>query len=129
MPSSEDFTKFLEQIHIARIRSRTAEAVAEAEAATERVRLAYLAFAAEAQSSMGNRRLVISNGGHFALAPAWSEEGDRIVIVRDCHCPLVVRPCPGDLCNFTIVGSAYVHGVMFGEAVSNSTDWQNIALV
>lgn len=59
--------------------------------------------------------------GQYAMVPLKTEEGDRVVVLRGAKVPLVVRAIEiadreskEDM--FTIVGGAYVHGFMDGEA-------------
>jgi hypothetical protein len=44
-------------------------------------------------------------------------EGDSVWIVPGCRVPLILRPAQGDGQYHELVGGAYVHGFMDGEAV------------
>jgi len=79
--------------------------------------------------SMLNRRIVFSEHGHMANAPVWAEEGDKIVILDSCPCPLVLRSCPRETSSYSLVGSAYVHGVMYGESIGQDTYWEDIRIL
>lgn len=83
-------------------------------------------FADAVRTSMTQSRIVESDEGHLALAPKSSQIGDSIAILEGCRIPLVLRPHPQDSTSFIIIGSAYIHGVMYGEAISSSTEWKEI---
>ncbi|KAK3320396.1 heterokaryon incompatibility protein-domain-containing protein [Cercophora scortea] len=95
------------------------------------------AFLVGMDGSMVNRRIAFTDAGHVANVPLWAEAGDRLVVLDSCPCPLVLRPRPGTsgdqdedgLSCFTLVGPAYVHGVMYGEAVGPDTVWERICIV
>jgi hypothetical protein len=60
-----------------------------------------------------NRPLVTS-GGRFGIAPMPAEPGDKVCILLGGHMPFVMRQ-EGD--EWLLVGTAYVHGLMNGEAM------------
>ncbi|PTB38997.1 uncharacterized protein TrAFT101_007024 [Trichoderma asperellum] len=55
----------------------------------------------------------------FGLAPKEAEEGDLVCILFGCTVPVILRPIE-DLGLYKLVGEAYVHGVMDGEAMISS---------
>ncbi|KAK6451755.1 hypothetical protein FP744_10008006 [Trichoderma asperellum] len=55
----------------------------------------------------------------FGLAPKEAEEGDLVCILLGCTVPVILRPIE-DLGMYKLVGEAYVHGVMDGEAMISS---------
>lgn len=55
----------------------------------------------------------------FGLAPKEAEEGDLVCILLGCTVPVILRPIE-DLGLYKLVGEAYVHGVMDGEAMISS---------
>ncbi|KAK1822028.1 hypothetical protein LTR12_003552 [Friedmanniomyces endolithicus] len=59
------------------------------------------------------RRLSWTENGYLALLPEEAVEGDLIVILRGGRLPFVVRP---QAHGFRLIGPAYVHGIMDGEA-------------
>ncbi|KAK0254812.1 hypothetical protein LTR12_001921 [Friedmanniomyces endolithicus] len=59
------------------------------------------------------RRLSWTENGYLALLPEEADEGDLIVILRGGRLPFVVRPVAH---GFRLIGPAYVHGIMNGEA-------------
>ncbi|KAK3680846.1 heterokaryon incompatibility protein-domain-containing protein [Podospora appendiculata] len=92
------------------------------------------AFLFGMDGSMVNRRIAFTDAGHVANVPLWAEVGDRVVVLDSCPCPLVLRlPQPGTgedgLACFALVGSAYVHGVMYGEGVGGDTVWERVCIV
>ncbi|KAK3690194.1 heterokaryon incompatibility protein-domain-containing protein [Podospora appendiculata] len=78
------------------------------------------------------RRPFRSMNGRLGLAAPGAQVGDRIVVVRGCAAPLMVRRvvARGEAC-YRLVGDAYVHGVMDGEVVGKvgEKDWATITLV
>jgi hypothetical protein len=69
-------------------------------------------------SDIATRRTYIGTfGGRIGLAPIEAHVGDLICILHGANTPyLVRRNGKGNL--LTLVGDAYVHGVMYGEALS-----------
>ncbi|KAK6436986.1 hypothetical protein LTR95_006824 [Oleoguttula sp. CCFEE 5521] len=61
-----------------------------------------------------NRRMGRTAKGKLALLPRSAATGDVIVVCKGSRVPLCVRPA--DEIMFTLLGEAYVHGVMNGEA-------------
>jgi hypothetical protein len=92
------------------------------------VRAEHAAFEEALRQSMPGRRFAMADNGYMILAPEWAELGDSIVIVKGCPCPIVARldDEAEDPPTWTIVGSAYVHGVMHGEAISENMSWQDM---
>ncbi|KAI7774074.1 hypothetical protein LA080_009311 [Diaporthe eres] len=72
------------------------------------------------------RSFIFTDGGHMGLAPDWCEIGDAIAIMGGGAVPMVLRPVGevtaqgGDAPVFEVVGEAYVHGVMDGQAFGAS---------
>jgi hypothetical protein len=61
------------------------------------------------------RAFVSTEGGRIGLAPQHTRPGDKVVILWNAGSPYVLRPV-GDG-SFKLVGEAYVHGLMYGEAL------------
>ncbi|PVH73536.1 HET-domain-containing protein [Cadophora sp. DSE1049] len=59
------------------------------------------------------RRMVRTEEGYLALVPAGTETGDRVFLLRGGRVPVVLRR-RGE--RWEVVGEAYVHGIMRGEA-------------
>jgi hypothetical protein len=60
------------------------------------------------------RRIGSTEQGYLCLLPKAVELGDRIVILKGGRVPVVLRPLQDG--TFTLVGEAFVHGFMDGEA-------------
>ena len=61
------------------------------------------------------RRLGRAANGYLCLVPAAAEVGDKVILARGGRVPLVVREDRGTG-YWRLVGEAYVHGIMDGEA-------------
>lgn len=61
------------------------------------------------------RRLGRAANGYLCLVPAAAEVGDKVILARGGRVPLVVRE-DGGTGYWQLVGEAYVHGIMDGEA-------------
>ncbi|KAJ3537898.1 hypothetical protein NM208_g6132 [Fusarium decemcellulare] len=72
------------------------------------------------------RCMALTAGGHLAHATASTCVGDVLWVLSGCPSPLVLRKVGQDYC---VIGEAYVHGVMNGEAITNDAAWQDITLV
>ncbi|KAF1947354.1 HET-domain-containing protein [Clathrospora elynae] len=68
------------------------------------------------------RRFAITHNRYFALVPRGTRIGDEIVILDKACVPFVVRRLckeeEGQGARFEVLGEAYVHGVMKGEAMN-----------
>ncbi|KAH8755807.1 heterokaryon incompatibility protein-domain-containing protein [Diaporthe sp. PMI_573] len=73
------------------------------------------------------RSFVFTENGRMGLAPSWCKVGDAIAIMAGGIVPIVLRPA-GEVSGqegaaipvFEVVGEAYVHGVMDGQAFAAS---------
>jgi hypothetical protein len=63
-----------------------------------------------------HRRVVRTKGGYLALASHATEVGDDIMICKGSCVSLIMRNCGGKEGEFELIGDAYVHGIMNGEA-------------
>ncbi|KAF2678005.1 hypothetical protein K458DRAFT_377328 [Lentithecium fluviatile CBS 122367] len=56
----------------------------------------------------------------FGLAPKRAEKGDLVCVLAGCTVPVILRKRkgPDGSCHFELIGEAYVHGNMDGEAMS-----------
>jgi len=61
------------------------------------------------------RRLARGANGYLCLVPAAAEAGDRLILAKGGRVPLVLRR-DGESEYWRLVGEAYVHGIMDGEA-------------
>jgi hypothetical protein len=64
---------------------------------------------------MFGRKLLITGKGYVGLAPITAQKGDIIAILFGCSMPVILRRY-GDK-GYKLVGEAYVHGIMEGEAL------------
>jgi hypothetical protein len=74
------------------------------------------AFEQSIQIMQSGRRLITTTNGYIGLAPSGVERGDKVCVLLGCHVPLVLRPVGGQ---FKVLGDAYLHGIMQGEAVQD----------
>jgi hypothetical protein len=72
------------------------------------------------RSALTMRRFAITQKGYFALVPRGTREGDVIVVFEKACVPFVIRNTRrnnGDGREYELLGEAYVHGIMQGEAM------------
>ncbi|KIL87532.1 hypothetical protein FAVG1_09239 [Fusarium avenaceum] len=77
-------------------------------------------------TTLSTRRPAVTEQGYFACIFQASLVGDEIWIVSGCPTPLVLRK---DGQQYSLVGEAYVHGVMHGEAVNEDSKWEDLEIV
>lgn len=72
------------------------------------------------------RAFFISEKGYFGLAPSAAQAGDQVCILAGGQTPYILRragevvlPDSGIAPAFKVVGDAYVHGIMHGEAMAD----------
>ena len=74
-----------------------------------------------AQSVLGGRKLIRTRRSFMGLGPQGCEEGDIICILYGCSVPVVLRSCvtkgSKEPSFYRIIGGAYVHEMMQGEAL------------
>ncbi|KAK3698212.1 hypothetical protein LTR37_017037 [Vermiconidia calcicola] len=71
-------------------------------------------------SHLRNAKLSMGPGGECCVLHPDVEEGDGIFVIAGCSVPLALRPVRGTTGQYQLVGPAYVHGAMDGEAVVRS---------
>jgi hypothetical protein len=59
------------------------------------------------------RKLLLTDDGYVGLGPEITQRGDLVCVLSDLVMPIVLRPSDH---GYRVVGEAYVHGIMFGEA-------------
>lgn len=75
-----------------------------------------------------NQAFFITAFGYVGMGPPTTQKGDQVWILRGGWVPFVLRP-RSKHGEYTLVGDAYVHGIMNGEAVDKGEqDWRNISL-
>lgn len=72
------------------------------------------AFEQSIQIMQSGRRLITTTNGYIGLAPSGVKRGDRVCVFLGCRTPLVLHPVNDQ---FRVIGDAYLHGMMHGEAV------------
>jgi hypothetical protein len=82
---------------------------------------------AEQLRSLHSRRVFISNTGYVGLAPSHVAVGDRLCIFLGGNSAYTLRPALNG--SYTLVGEAYVHGIMYGEFVATDPPIESIAVV
>jgi hypothetical protein len=63
------------------------------------------------------RTFFTTENGYMGLGPRWSRLGDSIALVAGSKVPFIIRETGQ---HYTLVGPAYVHGIMQGEAWDDS---------
>jgi hypothetical protein len=66
-------------------------------------------------------RWLSTDRGYLGRTHPQAQKGDEIVIIQGCTVPVVLRPC--GRC-YSVVGAAYVQGIMNGEALRGLRDDQ-----
>ncbi|OLN85442.1 Heterokaryon incompatibility protein 6, OR allele 10 [Colletotrichum chlorophyti] len=80
-----------------------------------------------AMKNLHSRRPFLSESGYVGLAPMHAEYGDKIIIFLGGKTPYIVRELESGV--FQVVGEAYVHGVMYGEFMTDSVEVKGFSLV
>jgi hypothetical protein len=80
-------------------------------------------FEAAFVTAAGFRRLATTKKGYLCYAPFTAEPGDVIIILADCHAPVLLRRQREE--HFQFIETVYVHGIMRGEAAKmfTSQEW------
>jgi hypothetical protein len=73
----------------------------------------------EAHSMSYRRSCIMTTQGYLGSVPNATEVGDVICILYGCKVPYVLRPVDG---HFFLVGDAYIHGIMDGQAMGRVRD-------
>ncbi|KAH7308571.1 heterokaryon incompatibility protein-domain-containing protein [Stachybotrys elegans] len=76
-------------------------------------------FAADLHNKCYGRAFATTAEGYFALVPIATQEGDVICTLIGHQNQVVLRPLKreGGILRYNVVGSCFVHGLSFGEAV------------
>lgn len=62
-----------------------------------------------------NRKLIQTAEKHVGLSLVTAQLGDEVWLLQRAKVPFILRPPP--VWRYYLVGEAYIHGIMFGEAV------------
>jgi hypothetical protein len=71
------------------------------------------------------RKFMMTQEGRMGLVPTHAREGDVVAVLTGGHVPIILRPKEG---HYTVVGDAYVQGIMDGEAMPASEKLEYIEL-
>ncbi|KAJ4152488.1 hypothetical protein NW754_004284 [Fusarium falciforme] len=74
------------------------------------------------------KRVFALDSGYLGSGPQDLMVGRSVWLLSGCPTPLILREVGGGE-SFKVVGEAYVHGAMFGEAISAGMWWDQICLV
>ncbi|KAI1116499.1 HET-domain-containing protein [Nemania sp. NC0429] len=113
-----DFTSFWENTHSrdllfeAELSAADADAGPIPEAMRRRRREDPQGYANMCRAVAG-RRFAVTDQLYVGLVPETAQKGDKICILQGCNVPYVLRPV-GE--HYKLMGDAYVHGIMLGEA-------------
>ncbi|KAF7185369.1 Heterokaryon incompatibility protein 6, OR allele [Pseudocercospora fuligena] len=73
-------------------------------------------FQVALDGAMAWRRLCITTRGHLATAPRHSRPDDIVAIIDGSQVPFWIRRVNEEPLRYELIGPAYVHGIMHGEA-------------
>ena len=87
----------------------------------------------EKRKCQNMRKLVIIHPGGLGLAPDSVQIGDEVWILAGSQVPFILRSVDGSPRRYKLIGEAYVHGIMHGEAMEgvdlNQLDGRQLLLV
>lgn len=63
------------------------------------------------------RAFLLTVHGHLGIGPHSSQAGDTVAILYGCPLPVILRKSTAGEGEHELVGAAYIHGMMHGEAV------------
>jgi hypothetical protein len=73
-----------------------------------------------------HRRMMRTANGWLGMGPSSLQAGDKIFVVPGANAPLIMRRLdPG---HYQVIGEAYIHGIMHGEAVTENVKTTEIHL-
>jgi hypothetical protein len=73
------------------------------------------AFEARLKDVKRGHRMIRTREGYIGMGPVSAAVGDEIWVLRGARVPFVLRPRAGG--DYQVIGEAYVHGIMHGEAL------------
>ena len=68
----------------------------------------------------------VTKSGYMGIGPKTMRPGNKLALLYGGKWPFVLYPTTGDYYYF--VGPCYVHGIMHGEGMNASVEWEEIAL-
>ncbi|OBT93614.2 hypothetical protein VE01_08081 [Pseudogymnoascus verrucosus] len=73
------------------------------------------------------RRPMLASGGYIGIVPSETKPGDSVFVISNADVPYIFRQQPqGNM--LQLIGDAYVHGIMDGEALEGSALIQTIKI-
>jgi hypothetical protein len=90
------------------------------------VRLNSLRISSAVNTAIMCRRVMSTEGGRIGLVPANASKGDVVALFTGGRVPIILRPGEGK--HYTVIGDAYVHGIMDGEAMGDLSGLEYIEL-
>ncbi|KEY71266.1 hypothetical protein S7711_02372 [Stachybotrys chartarum IBT 7711] len=79
-----------------------------------------------AMKNLHSRRPFITKSGYVGLAPMHAQQGDKVVIFQGGKTPYMVRDASQ---GYELVGETYLHGVMYGEYMTETVDIDRFLIV
>ena len=75
-------------------------------------------------TGLQSRKLIFTTRGYIGIGPVDCQEGDVVCILPGSTVPLILRPAESNTIDriHYLIGDAYVHGIMYGEAVDGIPD-------
>jgi hypothetical protein len=73
-------------------------------------------YGSAAKHAVLGRNFCVTEKGYMGLTPARAKVGDLLCILLGGVAPFVIRPVENG--KFELIGNAYIHGVMNGEAIA-----------
>ncbi|MCJ1404177.1 hypothetical protein MMC11_007402 [Xylographa trunciseda] len=74
----------------------------------------WLRFTHRVSAGLG-RKLITTERGYVGTGPDWLQRGDKVCILLGSSLPVLLRPIDD---HHMLIGPCYIHGIMFGEAMS-----------
>lgn len=72
----------------------------------------------------------ITASGRRGICSKNTRPGDVIIVTRNARSPAIIRSIVGVEKRMAIIGPAYVHGIMYGEALENinsgEREWEEV---
>ncbi|KAF5001608.1 hypothetical protein FGRMN_914 [Fusarium graminum] len=75
------------------------------------------------------RRPILTDTGYLGLGYSSVAVEDEVWIVSGSPAPLILRKTGSSDNEYYLVGEAYVHGAMHGEAIDHGVNWTNVQIV
>lgn len=84
-------------------------------------------YLARLRHTIVNRSFFTTKKHYMGMGPTWVRPGDQVVVFRGGMTPFIIRKARKGC--FQLVGEAYIHGMMYGEALSMPEGMQTISLI